>query len=394
MRFALCYQMTAKRDYYEILGVQKGASVDEIKRSYRNLALKYHPDRVSPDKKKEAEEKFKEISEAYAVLSDPQKRSQYDQFGHAGIDSRYTYEDIFKGADFGSIFEDLGFGGSIFGDIFEDLGIFGGSFSSGRRRGPRRGRDLEYEVEISFEDAAFGVKKTINVPRYDTCDVCKGEGAKPGTKKTTCSTCGGKGQILQSTGFFSITQTCPDCRGEGTIIKNPCTKCAGSGKVRLTKRIEVGIPAGVDTGSRLRVQGEGEAGSKGGPRGDLYIYINVKDHPIFERHGYDIICEVPISFPIAALGGEVEVPTLNGKVMMKIPEGTQSGKIFRLAQKGIKRLRGYGSGDQLVRIIVETPAHLNSEQKHILKEFAKSCDDNVNPLSKSFMDKVKNLFRT
>jgi len=384
--------MTTKRDYYEILGVQKGASVDEIKKVYRSLALKYHPDRVSGDKK-QAEEKFKEISEAYAVLSDPQKKSQYDQFGHAGIDSRYSYEDIFKGADFGSIFEDLGFGGGIFGDILDSLGIFGGGFSSGRRSS-LRGRDLQYEVEISFEDAAFGVKKTVTIPRNETCTTCKGDGARPGTKKTTCSTCNGKGRLMQSAGFFSIQQTCPKCRGEGTIIKNPCVKCAGTGRVRLIKKIEVNIPAGVDTGSRLRVQGEGEAGLKGGPRGDLYIYIHVKDHAIFERHGYDIVCDVPISFPVASLGGEIEIPTLNGNVTMKIPEGTQSGKIFRLAGKGIRRLRGgYGTGDELVRVAVETPTRLNSQQKRILKEFAKSCDDKVNPLARSFMEKAKKIFK-
>ncbi|MBU4343365.1 MAG: molecular chaperone DnaJ [Candidatus Omnitrophica bacterium] len=384
--------MTTKRDYYEILGVQKGASVDEIKKVYRNLALKHHPDRVSGDKKKEAEEKFKEISESYAVLSDTQKRAQYDQFGHAGIDSRYSAEDIFRGADFNNIFEDLGFSGGIFGDIFESLGMFGGGFSS-RRSGPRRGRDLEYEIAISFEDAASGIKKTINFPRHETCDTCKGDGAMPGTKKTRCPTCQGKGQILQSTGFFSIRQTCPNCRGEGDVIKNPCVKCAGAGRGKVTKKLEVNIPAGVDTGSRLRILGEGEAGPKGGARGDLYIYLNVKDHAIFERHGYDIICNVPVNFPLAALGGEIEVPALNGNVMMKIPEGTQSGRVFRLTGKGIKRLKGYGAGDQLVRVIVETPTHLNSQQKRMLKEFSASCNDKVNPLSKSFMDKAKRLFR-
>jgi len=385
--------MTTKRDYYEILGVQKGASVDEIKKTYRNLALKHHPDRVSGDKKKEAEDRFKEISEAYAVLSDQQKRSQYDQFGHAGIDSRYSSEDIFRGADFGSIFEDLGFGGGG-GGIFEDFlgNVFGGGVSSGRRGGPSSGRSLEYEIEIPFDEAAFGTKKTIGVPRHETCDVCKGDGARPGTKKTKCHSCDGRGQILQQAGFFSIRQTCPKCRGEGSIIKNPCVKCYGTGKQKITKKIEVTVPAGVDTGSRLRMQGEGEAGSKGGSRGDLYIYIHVKDHPIFDRHGYDIVCDVPISFPTAALGGEVEIPTLNGKVEMKVPEGTQSGKIFRLAGKGIKRLRGYGNGDELVRIIIETPTRLNSEQKRVLKEFEKSCSDKVTPLTRSFVDKVKNAF--
>ena len=384
--------MSTKRDYYEILGIQKGASLDEIKKVYRNLALKYHPDRVSPDKKKEAEERFKEISESYAVLSDVQKRSQYDQFGHAGIDSRYSYEDIFKGANFSSIFEDLGFGGSVFESVFDNFGIFGGGVSSRRKGGISRGRDLEYEIELSFEDAAFGIKKTIALPRYETCDVCKGEGMRPGTKKTKCASCGGKGEILQSAGFFSIRQTCPNCRGEGAIIKNPCPKCAGVGKSRVTKKIEVNIPAGVDTGLRLRVQTEGEVGSKGGVRGDLYIYINVREHSIFERHGYDIICEVPVNFTIVALGGAVEIPTLNGRVEMKIPEGTQTGKIFRLSQKGIKKLKGYGYGDELVRVVVETPTHLSSEEKHLLREFARMSKDRVHPLYRTFMDKVKQLF--
>ena len=383
--------MSTKRDYYEILGIQRDASLDEIKKIYRNLALKYHPDRVSADKKQEAEERFKEISEAYAVLSDPQKRSQYDQFGHAGIDSRYTSEDIFKGADFGSIFE--GLGGGVFEDLFENFGIFGGGFAPRRGQGPRRGRDLEYEFEISFEEAASGVKKTISIPRNETCNVCRGEGSKPGTKKARCPGCDGKGRILQTSGFFSITQTCPKCRGEGTVIKSPCVKCGGTGIDNVTKKIELTIPAGVDTGSRLRMQGEGEAGSKGGERGDLYIYLHVKNHSIFERHGYDIICEAPISFTTAALGGEIEVPTLNGNVLMKIPEGTQGGKIFRLSGKGIKRLRGYGYGDELVRIVVETPTRLNPEQKRILKEFENCCSDSVNPLYKSFMDKVKGLFK-
>jgi len=384
--------MTTKRDYYEILGIQKGVGATEVKRAYRSLALKYHPDRVSPDKKKDAEDKFKEISEAYAVLSDPQKKTQYDQFGHAGIDSRYSSEDIFRSADFGSIFEDLGVSGGIFEDIFDSFGLFGGG-SSRRRGGPSRGRSLEFEIEISFEEAAFGVKKTIAVPRNETCSVCKGEGTKPGTRKVTCPACKGKGQILQSAGFFSIRQTCSGCRGEGKIIKNPCTRCFGTGMYRATKKIEVTIPAGVDTGSRLRMQGEGEAGPNAGPRGDLYIYIHVKDHAIFDRHGYDIICEVPVSFPLAALGGEIDIPTLNGNVTMKIPEGTQSGRVFRLSGKGIRRLRGYGTGDELVKIIVETPTHLNSEQRRVLKEFANVCNDKVTPLSKSFFDSVKKIFK-
>jgi molecular chaperone DnaJ len=384
--------MTTKRDYYEILGVQKGASADDIKKAYRNLALKHHPDRVTPDKKKEAEERFKEISESYAVLSDPQKRSQYDQFGHAGIDSKYSSEDIFRNADFSSIFEDMGFGGDIFESVLG--GMFGSSGGGHRRsRGSGRGRDLEFEIEISFEEAAFGAKKTINIPRQEACDACNGSGAKPGTKKIDCPTCNGRGQVLYSAGFINVSQTCPKCRGEGSTIKSPCAKCDGAGKVRNTKKIEVTIPAGVDTGSRLRVQGEGDSGLRGGPFGDLYIYINVKDHSIFQRHGYDIICDVPISFTLASLGGEVEVPTLTGNVMMRIPEGTQSDRVFRLSGKGVKNLRGYGIGDQMVRVIVETPTHLNSEQKRLLKEFEKSCNGNVNPLSASFMDKVKKIFK-
>jgi molecular chaperone DnaJ len=384
--------MTTKRDYYEILGVQKGASVDDIKKAYRNLALKYHPDRVAPDKKKEAEEKFKEISEAYAVLSDPQKRSQYDQFGHAGIDSKYSSEDIFRNADFSSIFEDMGFGGDIFEDILGSFGMFGGS-SRRRSRGPGRGRDLEYEIEISFEEAAFGTKKTITIPRQVTCDACNGSGAKPGTKKIECHTCNGRGQVLYSAGFINVSQTCPKCRGEGSIIKSPCSKCDGSGNVKNTQKIEITIPAGVDTGSRLRVQGEGDSGPRGGTSGDLYIYINVKEHIVFQRHGYDIICEMPISFPMAALGGEVEVPTLTGNVMMRIPEGTQSGRIFRLNGKGVKNLRGYGTGDQLVKVVVETPSRLTSEQKKLLREFEKACNGNVTPMSASFIDKVKHMFK-
>lgn len=384
--------MTTKRDYYEILGAQKGASADDIKKLYRNLALKYHPDRVTPDKKKEAEERFKEISEAYAVLSDPQKRSQYDQFGHAGIDSKYSSEDIFRSADFSSIFEDMGYGGGIFDDILSSFGM-SGDFGQRRSRGAGRGRDLEYEIEISFEEAAFGAKKTINIPRHIICDACNGSGAKPGTKKTDCPTCKGRGQVLYSAGFINVSQTCPKCRGEGSVIKSPCSRCDGSGKVRGTQKIEVTIPAGVDTGSRLRIQGEGDSGSRGGSAGDLYIYINVREHPIFQRHGYDIICEVPISFPLASLGGEVEVPTLTGNVMMRIPEGTQSGRIFRLGGKGVKNLKGYGIGDEMVKVVVETPTHLNPEQKCLLREFEKCCNGNVNPLSQSFMEKVKRLFK-
>lgn len=383
-----------KRDYYEILGVSKSASKDDIKRAYRSLALKYHPDRVPADKKKEAEEKFKEISEAYAVLSDDQKRAQYDQFGHAGIDSRYSSEDIFRGADFGSIFEDMGFGGGIFDDIFENFGFFSGQPGRQSSRRTRRGSDLQYDIEISFEDAAFGAERTIAIPRHEACPECKGDGAKPGTKRHSCSVCGGAGKTTVQHAFgFIVTTTCPKCRGEGSSIKTPCPKCSGSGVVAVERKIHVKIPAGVQDSSRLRLSGEGEAGAKGGPRGDLYVVIYVKPHPIFSRHENDILCEVPISFVRAALGAEIEVPTLEGKVKMTVPSGTQSGKIFRLKGKGIADLYGRPRGDEHVRVIVETPARLNAQQKKLLEEFARISNEDVNPLSKSFMDKLKEMFK-
>jgi molecular chaperone DnaJ len=386
--------MTTKRDYYEILGVGKSASKDEIKKAYRNLALKYHPDRVSPDKKREAEDKFKEISEAYAVLSDDQKRSQYDQFGHAGIDSRYSSEDIFRGADFSSIFEDLGFGGGIFEDIFENFGFF--SQGAGRRPSnrPRRGSDLQYDIEITFDEAAFGSERAIAIPRHEVCPACKGDGAKPGTKKQVCPVCQGSGKTTVQHAFgFMVTTTCSRCRGEGAKIKTPCPKCNGSGTVAVERKIHVKIPAGVEDGSRLRLSGEGEAGQKGGPRGDLYILVYVKPHPIFSRHGNDILCEVPISFAQAALGAEIEVPTLEGKVKMAVPAGTQSGKIFRLKGKGITDLHERIRGDEHVRVIVETPTHLNSQQKKVLEEFSRVSGDDISPMKKTFADKIKEMFK-
>lgn len=383
----------SKRDYYEILGVSKNASSEEIKAAYRKLALKYHPDK-NPSNRKEAEEKFKEISEAYEVLSDSQKRATYDQFGHEGLQGAFRGGG-FDWSDFThfSDIEDL-FGS--FGDFFRGFGIdidsFGGGWGGGGRR-VRRGSDLQYSLEISFEEAAFGTEKTVHIPRYEICPVCNGEGTKPGTKKADCSQCGGSGQIRSVTGFFSLTRTCNRCGGEGKIIKVPCTRCRGEGRVRLERKISVKIPAGIDDGFRLRITGEGEAGMRGGRRGDLYILVYVKPHPIFGRHNNDIICEVPISFVQAALGSEVDVPTLNGKARMKIPAGTQSGKIFRLRGKGIPNLRGGGRGDEHVRIIVETPTNLNSEQRKILEEFARSCGEEVNPITRSFMKKIKQLFK-
>ncbi len=382
--------MSAKRDYYEILGVGKSASVDEIKKTYRTLALKFHPDRVPPEQKKEAEEKFKEISEAYAVLSDQQKRQLYDQYGHAGIDQKYAYEDIFKGADFSSIFGGAGGGGGIFEDIFSDLGfdIFGGGTHQRTSRGRSRGRDLEITVEITLEEAAEGIEKSITVPRYEICAVCSGSGAKPGTKKAVCTQCRGSGRVVVSSGFFQLAQTCPKCRGQGEMIQAVCPECHGEGRRKETHHIKVKIPAGVDTGSNLRVRGEGEAGTAG--RGDLYVVIEVKPHPVFQRHGNDILTEINISMSKAVLGAEVEVATLNGKVEMKIPGGTQSGKIFRLREKGIPDVHGRGVGDELVRVIVDIPSKLNPEQRRLMEEFSRASGEKTG--KESLGDKIKKTF--
>jgi len=378
-----------KRDYYEILGVGKQAAVDEIKKAYRKLAMKYHPDRVAPEKRKESEEQFKEISEAYAVLSDQNKRAQYDRFGHAGINNQYSSEDIFRGADFGSIFEDMGFGGGIFNDIFSSFGFSG----SGRSRNrSQRGADLEYELKLTFEEAASGIEKNVLIKRREFCNTCKGEGAKPGTKKQTCTVCKGNGQVGQSAGFFTIARTCDQCRGEGVIIETPCSGCRGTGKVVAERKINVKIPAGVDTGSHLRVRAEGEAGVKGGPRGDLYILINLKKHSVFERHQNDIYCKMPITFVQAALGTEIEVPTLyEGKIKMKIPAGTPSEKIFRISGKGFTDLRDYNKGDQYVQVHVTVPNRLNAQQKKLLLEFAKISGEGMN--NETIAEKIKKAFK-
>lgn len=385
-----------KRDYYEILGVSKNASLDEIKKAYRTLALQHHPDRVPHEKKKEAEEKFKEISEAYAVLSDTQKRALYDQYGHSGIDQRYAYEDIFKGADFGSIFEDLkdfGFGGGgIFEDIFGDLGfdVFGGSRGQGTQGRRRRGRDIQVEVDISLEEAYQGVEKTISVPRYEACSTCDGSGAKPGSKKTVCSQCKGQGQVVMSSGFFQIRQTCPKCRGEGHIVAQVCSICHGEGRTKVVRKIHIKIPAGVDTGSSLRIRGEGEGGIQS--RGDLYVLINILPNPNFQRHNNDILSEIRIPLTQAILGGEVEVSTLSGKVKMRIPSGTQPDKIFRLKEKGMPDLHGYTRGDQLVRVAVEIPTNLNAQQRRLIEEFASLRGEDVEN-KESFAEKVKKVFK-
>ncbi len=365
----------SKRDFYEILGIGKTASEDEIKKAYRRLAMKHHPDRNPGDKR--SEDRFKEATEAYQVLSDTEKRRVYDQYGHEGLESKGFGA---SGAtDFSGIFE----------DIFEDF--FGGG--ARHRNRPQRGGDLKYDLEISFEEAAFGAQKTVELEREEACSACKGDGAKPGTSRTTCATCHGQGQVLASSGFFSISRTCSRCHGQGSFIEHPCPACRGSGRVPVVRKVDVKIPAGVDSGLRLRMSGEGEAGTRSGPRGDLYIDIHVRVHEIFARDGINILCEVPISFVQAALGAEFKVPTLTGTTTLKIPAGTQTGRVFRLRGKGIASLRNGSIGDEEVRIIVETPAHLSEKQKELLKQFAELSGEKVNPMANSFVEKVKKLFR-
>lgn len=370
--------MEGKRDYYELLGVNRNAGAEDLKKAYRKLALKYHPDRNPGDK--QAEENFKEVSEAYQVLTDPEKKAQYDRFGHAAFDGRSPFG---PGFDFSSGFED------IFGDIFGD---FSGSGTGRRRSRAQRGEDLRYNLTISFEEAAFGVEKKIKVPRHSSCDACNGSGAKPGSSPRSCPTCRGRGQINFQQGFFSVSRTCGQCRGQGTIIPDPCPTCSGSTMVRKLHTLGVKIPAGVDTGSLLKLRGEGEGGAMGGPFGDLYVAIKVQEHPIFTREGSEVICEIPISFLQAALGGDIEVPTLEGRVKLKITAGTQSGKVFRLKGKGIKDIHSYHQGDQYLKVLVETPTHLTAKQKELLKEFAALGGEEVNPLSKGFFEKVRQIF--
>ena len=378
--------MSTKRDYYEVLGVQKGASKDEIKKAYRKLALKYHPDK-NPDNK-EAEAKFKEASEAADVLLNDEKRGRYDQFGHAGMDGQGGFGGGFGGGGF-SDFSDLG---DIFGDIFGDI-LGGGRRRRGRGNQGQPGADLQYEVQLDFKEAAFGIAKDITINRSVKCDTCHGTGGKDGSRPTDCDYCKGFGEIRRQQGFFTVSSPCPKCHGSGQMISDPCQKCHGDGRTKKNVNLEVKIPAGIDHGQRLKLSGEGEVGKNGGPSGDLYVLVSIRENDVFERDGFDVYCTVPVSFSQAALGAEIEVPTLDGKVAVSIPAGVQSGKKMRLKGKGITKLGGYGKGDQIIYIHVETPTKLNSEQKRIFEELAKFDDTKSNPMSKGFFDKVKNLFQ-
>ena len=369
----------SKRDYYEVLGVDRSAADQEIKKAYRRIAMKYHPDRNPDDQ--DADAKFKEATEAYDVLMNAEKRSAYDQFGHAGVD-----QNMGGGFQGGASFSD------IFGDVFGD--IFGGG-GSGGRQGPQRGSDLRYTMEVSLEEAVRGATREIKVPTLQHCDTCDGSGAKPGSNPVTCGSCGGSGQVRMQQGFFQVQQTCPKCRGRGKTISDPCLDCRGQGLLEKTKTLSVKVPPGVDTGDRIRLSGEGEAGPSGGPNGDLFVQIAVRQHNLFERDGRHLYCEVPINFVDAALGGELEVPTLDGKVKLKIPAETQTGKMFRLRGKGVQPVRGGPIGDLMCRAVVETPVNLSSRQKQLLEELRSTLDEGGNrqsPRQSSWFEGVKSFF--
>jgi molecular chaperone DnaJ len=373
----------SKRDYYKVLDVARTATEADVKKAYRRLAMKYHPDRNPGDK--EAEERFKEAKEAYEVLSDAQKRAAYDQFGHAGVDPN-------RGGGPGMN------PGDVFGDIFGE--VFGEVFGGGRRGGGRqvfRGADLRYELELDLEQAVFGHSAEIEIPTLAECETCDGSGAQKGSGAKRCDTCGGAGQVRMQQGFFTVQQTCPRCKGRGTVIEKPCDACYGQGRVRKTKTLQVKVPAGVDSGDRIRLSGEGEAGRNGGPPGDLYVEIAVREHPIFERDGAHLSCEVPVCFTTAALGGEIEVPTLDGHAKIKIPPETQSGRVFRLREKGVRPVRGGPTGDLFCRVVVETPVNLSSEQKDLLRRFEETLrkhPDRHSPREESWLKGVKKFFES
>jgi molecular chaperone DnaJ len=376
---------TKKRDYYEVLGVGRNASEEEVKRAYRKLAVKFHPDKNPDDPN--AEEKFKELGEAYDVLMDSDKRAAYDRFGHAAFAS--------GGAGFGGfhdpfdIFREVFGGGGFGGGIFETF--FGGA--GARTEDRQRGSDLRYDMQIGLEEAAFGIEKEIEIEKLDTCDKCHGSGAEPGSRTIHCPTCGGRGQVISSRGFFHVSQTCPRCRGAGEIIEKPCPKCHGEGRLEKLSRVKLKIPAGIREGSQLRSSHNGEAGIRGAPPGDLYVVIHIKEHEIFQREGDNLYCEVPIPFSIAALGGEVHVPTLEGRAHLKVPAGTQSGQMFKLRGKGIVNVNGRDRGHLLARLIVEVPSRLNAEQRSKLEEFAALCDEENTPLRKRFFERAKEFFK-
>jgi molecular chaperone DnaJ len=384
--------MATKRDYYEVLEVTRSANGEEIKRSYRKLAVKYHPDKNPGDHT--AEEKFKELGEAYDVLSDEQKRAAYDRFGHsafaqgggarAGAQGFHDPFDLFREV----------FGASGGGGIFEQF--FGGAAGGGGQRpdrdGKQRGSDLRYDMQIRLEEAAFGCDKEIEVAKLESCDVCNGSGAESGSRAVSCRDCGGRGQVISSRGFFQVSQTCPRCRGTGQVIERPCRKCGGEGRVEASSRIKLKIPAGIEDGSRLRSMRNGEAGLRGGPPGDLYVVVHIKEHEVFEREENNLFCEVPVSFSVAALGGELNVPTLEGQAHLKIPAGTQSGAAFKLRGKGVPSLNSHSRGDLIVRVAVEVPSRLNGEQRKKLEEFAALMGEENTPLHKSFFEKAKEFF--
>ena len=375
----------SKRDYYVVLSVQKNASEAEIKKAFKRSAMKHHPDR-NQDNQDAAEVKFKECKEAYDILSDGQKRAAYDQFGHAGVEQSAG---MGGGAGAGGNFSD------VFGDVFGD--IFGGGGGGGGHGGQRvyRGADLRYNLTLDLEEAVRGTSVNIRVPTYVSCEPCGGSGAKKGTKPTTCTTCGGHGQVRMQQGFFSLQQTCPRCHGNGKMISDPCTSCNGQGRVEKNKTLSVKVPAGVDNGDRIRLSGEGEAGENGGPTGDLYVQISVREHKIFERDGSDLYCEVPIDIAAATLGGELDVPTLNGRVKLKIPAETQTGKMFRLRAKGVKTVRGSSTGDLMCKVTIETPVNLTKKQKEILEEFNNSLKEgkgNHSPKASNWLSGVKKFF--